>query len=515
MKRRLLGLATATAVAVLGAACDQAPPSAPQDSPAFKPAPPPGSFPCLFTGNPSLGSAINGYFTVPADKKTASDIAAAMQDHFTGTDPYGGAQDLGFDLLSFLGQVSRRGAGSSPEAGALVAQYAVRCMFNVSLQTGKGQDFEEWPTANQFDFASSLNFAAGGAWYVRGKSGTGGDPATDPVIGTKSGPNSASGNLSALGLANPRSQTNPDGQIWNQVLSTRTLIYGEPVFSGPLVMTGYDWKLIPRRLGSTIPDFTPYAVVALCQGLRPGVPPDEAFSTTELVHQQNLGFLGASTASTLCGTLAPTAMLDAPAGRFEFVGRLLRAADRLFGVQPLTATTVLVSKGGTTSTAKTTEYTLGEVSTVQLDVTVQPPRSITVNSTRFNLSVKVSTPPEPVGGVTVQLSVVNNSGPTHIFEITAAGLQAGYAGCNPNDNVAGQPPYVVSPGETTETTIGLLGTTETVAKWDKNDPDVTKRRALCIDKTGTATIVAQSFSAGAPDAAHGSTSSSPTSVKGQ
>jgi hypothetical protein len=508
MKRRLLGLATATAVAVLGAACDQAPPSAPQDTPAFKPVPPP-AFPCLFTGNPSLGSAINGYFTVPADKKTASDIAAAMQNGFTGSDPYAGARDLGFDLLSFLGQVSRRGGGSSPGAGALVAQYSVQCMFNVSLQTGKGQDFEGWPTANQFDFASSLNFAAGGALYVRGKPGIGGDPATDPVVGTKSGLSSASGNLSALGLPDPTTQT------WSQVLSTRTLIYGEPVFSSPLVMTGYDWKLIPRRLGSTIPDFTPYAVIALCQGLRPGVPPDEAFSTTELVHQQNLGFLGATAATTLCGTAAPTAMLNAPAGRFEFVGRLLRAADQLFGVHPLVATTVATTKGGTTSTAKTTEYTLDDVSTVQLDVTVQPPRSMTVSSTRFNLSVKVSTPPEPVGGVAVQLSVVNNSGPTHIFEITAAGLANNYPGCNPNDNLAGQPPYVVDASETTETTIGLEGTTETVAKWDKNDPDVTKRRALCIDKTGTATILAESFSAGAPDAAQGSTSTNPTNVKGQ
>jgi hypothetical protein len=105
MVRRLFGLATAIAVAVFATACDQAPPSAPQDGPAFKPAPPAGSFPCAFTGNPSLGNAINSYFTVAADKKTASDYAGLMQTGFGTNSNYAGARDHGYDLLSFLGVV--------------------------------------------------------------------------------------------------------------------------------------------------------------------------------------------------------------------------------------------------------------------------------------------------------------------------------------------------------------------------------------------------------------------------
>jgi hypothetical protein len=494
MDRRLFGLATAIAVAVFATACDQAPPSAPQDGPAFKPAPT-AAFPCAFTGNPSLGNAINSYFTVTAEKKQANDFATVMQEDFTGTDPYAGARDAGYDLLSFLGEVSRRGTGASPEAGASVAQQAIQCMYNVSAARNHGDDFEGWPTDNQFDFASSLRPTFGGAWYVRGKEGT---DAEAPAIGNIASLNTTSdfaGNLSAI---NP--PIFPAAYSWSQVLkNTRTLVYGEPVYNG-LTTTGYDWKLIPRSI-----KFTPHAVVALCQGLHP----DQLFPDAALVHQQFVGFLGAPYIGNLCTTDPPMAMLDAQWGRFAFIGKLASAADRLFAPQELAASVAVATSGtgGSVCCAKSSEFTSEEVPTVQLDV-LPPnvPHSIKVSTDRFSLTIKVSTPDaaaEPVGGVKVSLSIVNNSGPTHIYEITSAGKEAGYLGCNPADN----PAYVVPAEETTLGVVSSDGTAApTIASWVDN---------LCIDKTGTATIVATSVSDGNPNAAQATITAAMTTVKGQ
>jgi hypothetical protein len=495
MDRRLFGLAAATAVAVFASACDQAPPSAPQDGPAFKPAPT-VTFPCAFTGNPSLGSAINAYFTVAADKKTASDYATLMQDGFGTTSNYAGALDPGYDLLSFLGQVSRRGGGASPAAGGSVAQQAIQCMINVNLALGPGQDFFHWPTDNQFDFASSLNSALGGAWYVRGKAAV---DAEQPAIANLATGNTtidpAGGNLSAL---NP--PISPTAYTWNQILGgTRTLVYGEPTTSG------YDWKLIPRTV-----KFTPYAVVALCQGLRPG----GEFLSTELVHQQDVGVLGAPNIGTLCGTTPlPVAMLDAQWGRFALIGQLARAANRFFAPQELAAASVATGTGGSLCCAKSSEFTAEDVPTVQLDVnslTLGP--TIKVNTGRFALAIQVSTPPEPVGGVKVVLSIVNNSGPTHINEVTPAGITAGYKGCDLTATVPGPNnttvPAVVPAEEITLGVVSPDGSANqtTIASWPGN---------LCIDKTGTATLIASSVSDGNSQAAKGQITVRSTTVKAQ
>jgi hypothetical protein len=502
MDRRLFGLAAATAVAVFASACDQAPPSAPQDGLAFKPAPPPPAFPCAFTGNPSLGSAINAYFTVAADKKQANDIATLMQDGFA-INSYAGALDPGYDLLSLLGQVSRRGGGASPGAGASVAQQAIQCMINVNLALQPGQDFFQWPTNNQFDFASSLNPALGGAWYVRGKAGV---DAEQPAIANLASRNTtadpAGGNLSALSPP-----IFPTAYTWNQILvqnqaqtATRTLVYGEPTTSG------YDWKLIPRTV-----KFSPYAVVALCQGLRPV---GQEFPSSALVHQQDVGFLGAPSIGTLCGTTPlPVAMLDAQWGRFALIGQLARAANRFFAPQELAAATVLTGTGGSLCCAKSSEFTAEDVATVQLDVTTLTlGPTIKVNTGRFALAIKVSTPPEPVGGVKVVLSVINNSGPTHINEVTPAGLDAHYAGCDLNATVTGPNnttvPAVVPAEEITLGVVSPDGSANqtTIASWPGN---------LCIDKTGTATVIASSVSDGNSQAAKGQITVASTTVKGQ
>ena len=505
MDRRLFGLAAATAVAVFASACDQAPPSAPQDGLAFKPAPPPPAFPCAFTGNPSLGSAINAYFTVAADKKQANDLATLMQDGFGTTSNYAGALDPGYDLLSLLGQVSRRGGGASPAAGASVAQQAIQCMINVNLALGPGQDFFQWPTNNQFDFASSLNPALGGAWYVRGKAGV---DAEQPAIANLASRNTtadpAGGNLSALSPP-----IFPTAYSWNQILvqnqaqtATRTLVYGEPTTSG------YDWKLIPRTV-----KFSPYAVVALCQGLRPV---GQEFSSTELVHQHGVGVLGVPNIGTLCGTTPlPVATLDAQWGRFALIGQLARAANRFFAPQELAAASVLTGTGGSLCCAKSSEFTAEDVPTVQLDInslTLGP--TIKVNTGRFGLAIQVSTPPEPVGGVKVVLSVINNSGPTHINEITPDGITAGYTGCDLTATVPGPNNTTVPaavPAE--EITLGVVSsdpnTTEpikTIASWPGN---------LCIDKTGTASVIATAVSDGNSQAAKGQITVGSTLVKGQ
>jgi hypothetical protein len=503
MDRRLFGLAAATAVAVFAGACDQAPPSAPQDGPAFKPVPT-VSVACAFTGNPSLGNAINAYFTVAADKKTANDYAALMQAGFGTTSNYGGARDPGYDLLSLLGKVSRQGTGASPAAGGSVAQQAIQCMFNVGEALGAGQDFFEWPSNNQFDFASSLNPALGGAWYVRGKAAV---DAEQPAIANLASRNTiadpAGGNLSALSPP-----IFPTAYSWNQILvqnqaqtATRTLVYGEPTTSG------YDWKLIPRTV-----KFSPYAVVALCQGLRPV---GQQFLSTELVHQQDVGVLGAPNIGTLCGTAPPLAMLDAQWGRFALIGQLARAANRFFAPQELAAASVLTGTGGSLCCAKSSEFTAEDVPTVQLDIV---PNSLTlgptikVNTGRFGLAIKVSTPPDPVGGVKVVLSIVNNSGPTHINEVTPAGLVAHYPGCDLNATVPGPNNTTVSavvPAE--EITLGVVSpdgsaNQTTIASWPGN---------LCIDKTGTATVIASSVSDGNSQAAKGQITVGSTTVKGQ
>jgi hypothetical protein len=397
----------------------------------------------------------------------------------------------------------RQGTGASPEAAAAVAQQSIQCMFNVSADLAV--EFKDWPTDNQFDFASSLNPALGGAWYVRGKLS---DP-TSPAIGNLASLNTsgdkARGNLSVLSPP-----VVPAGATWNGILAgTRTLIHGEPVKNVDNKIIGYDWKLLLRTV-----KFTPHAVVALCQGLHPL--PGEDFPDASLVHEQDIGFLGSPNIGTLCGT-EPVALatLDAQWGRFAFVGQLARAANRLFAPQELAATATVgtTGTGGSVCCAKSSEFTSEEVPAAHLEVSGNsPPSTLKVSTGRFSLAIKVSTPAvapdvsEPIGGVKVTLTIVNNSGPTHIFEITPAGVTNNYTGCNPADNPASGDPWVVPAEETTLAVVSPDGEeAETIATWPR----------LCIDKTGTANIIATSVSDGNPNAAQGTISAGTTIVRGQ
>ena len=127
MTRRLIGLAATLTVAVLAAACDEAPPTSPAaDEPSLVQTPSP--YACLFSGNPSLPRAAATYFTVSADQRAASDLITQMEAGFTASS-YAGAREKGFDLLTLIGLASRAGTGSSATDGAAAVQMAIRCMF--------------------------------------------------------------------------------------------------------------------------------------------------------------------------------------------------------------------------------------------------------------------------------------------------------------------------------------------------------------------------------------------------
>ena len=86
MARRLFGLAAAVASAVLAIACNEAPPSAPQDGPSFAKAVD-LDFACLFTGNPSLSNSAGSYFQTNDDRKAASGWITLMQDGYEAGGP--------------------------------------------------------------------------------------------------------------------------------------------------------------------------------------------------------------------------------------------------------------------------------------------------------------------------------------------------------------------------------------------------------------------------------------------
>jgi hypothetical protein len=235
------------------------------------------------------------------------------------------------------------------------------------------------------------------------------------------------------------------------------------------------------------------------------------------VHQQDVGVLGAPNIGTLCGTTPlPVAMLDAQWGRFALIGQLARAANRFFAPQELAAASVATGTGGSLCCAKSSEFTAEDVPTVNLVVVgPNPPLTLKVNTGRFGLAIQVSTPstpPEPVGGVKVVLSIVNNSGPTHINEVTPAGITADYKGCDLTATVPGPNnttvPAVVPAEETTLGVVSSDGSANetTIASWPGN---------LCIDKTGTATIIVTSVSDGNSQAAKGQITAGSTTVKGQ
>lgn len=480
MTRRLIGLTATLTVAVLAAACDEAPPTSPTGPSLVQTASP---FACAFTGNPSLSSAINGYFTSSADRKTASDLAALLQTAYNTapTPNYTGAKDPGFNLLVFVGQTARKsGAGSSPAAGAAVVRQTIQCMFDVAANIGTVTTpgaFFGWgdPASAQFDFASALDISQGGTFHVRG--GTS-DPAKDPAVGNLAdavtGSATAAGNLSVLSPPQV-SPTDTTKKTWSSILTntSRVLIYGNAVEGG------YDWKLIPRNTG-----FAPSATVALCQGL------GTSFTTTDMVNQSGVGVLGYIDVDYLCGTspiVASTGLRGLLLQQFARVGDLLAPA-------PLSASSALVLStiGGSLSGAKGDAFTGTSVPAVALTLTISDPKNpLKVNTGNLGtITVKVQTPlpapQSPVGGVTVTLAAVNNNGFTQVGEIIQG------RGC-----VAPVQP------KTTVATIGVGGiTAETSVSWIN----------ACITKTGVVAITATSKAVGR-DGGIGSTSSTKFNVK--
>jgi hypothetical protein len=365
-----------------------------------------------------------------------------MQTAFGSTNNYAAARDPGYSLLSLAGRVSRAGTNNGPAAGDALVKQAVQCMFDV--QAGLGGDFTGWPTDPQFDFASALTPAAGGAFFVRG--GTNDSTAfviANDVSRIPEGGTSIDGNVSGVAPGN--------GVSWSSLLGTRTLIYGQPV------LNGFDWKLIPRSVA-----FTPFAVIALCAAARPG----QEYSSSVMVAQQSVGVIGYQTADTVCGSEVPVALT--PARRaYALLGRLLSPT-------PLRAAVAQRVFGGGAGGAKGDKFTVQDLPTVKLLFTKNPPANVKVNTGRISVTVNVSTPPDPAGGVEVRLSATNNNGtPTELLQ----GSSTPGAGCSA---AAGATP--VAP-KVTLLTVGPGGTSQlTNVSWDN----------LCVTKTGALTIVASS-----------------------
>lgn len=483
MARRLTGFVAAVAGVCFAAACDQAPPSAPQDSPSFGRGASPNA--CVFTGNPSLSNSAGSYFQTNDDRKSASGWISAMQEGYEATGP-GGARDAGYSLLALTGAASRDASrAGSIDIGETMVKQAINCMYDTKNPPDP-TDFTGWPDDDQYDFSAALDAPAGGAFFVRGKTGVDSDllPAIGNLSSFNSGTDPAGGNVSAIAPA--------PGKTWPQVLSNkRTLIYGNPVTDG------FDWKLIGRNT-----TFTPFAIVALCQAVHPG----EDFDDEAMVFQESVGSLGfQQETAALCGTDPSTLSLGFGGhGGFALLKRLFVAADRMLSPEPLHAA-VLATRtiGGSASGAKADEFTVLNLPTVNLRFTVQPPRRPRV-SERFPITVDVTTPAgDPAGGITVTLGTTTNNGTgTAIYEITSAAPSA-YNGCSLGDNPASGAPWVVTPSKTTLGTVGPDGTSRsTTAHWDK----------LCFTKPGKLQTVATSQAAGNTAAGNGTKLSSSSNV---
>jgi hypothetical protein len=351
MTRKPLGVLALAAAAAFVAACgDDSTPSSPVDTggPSFAVTP---AFPCTFNGNPSLSKAIGDYFTVSSEKSTANGYASQMQTAYnTAPAPnFVKARGPGFDLLKFVGDVARAGHGSSRDNGAAVIRQAIQCMYNVSAATGSGQLFEGWPTNAQFDFASALDFASGGAYSVRGDATK--DALTAPVVARIAGfVPEVDGNASVMAPT--------DTSDWSKTLKQRVLIYGNvvPLTGAP---TGYDWKLIPRDA-----TFDPNGVVALCNGL--GLD----FLSSGMIHQEGVGMLAFLDATALCGT-NPVVAVQSP----SLFGRLTQFAARALTPAPAFAATTLVGKtgGGGIGGVKSDVFNIDQVTNVTLEWFQAPP----------------------------------------------------------------------------------------------------------------------------------------------
>jgi hypothetical protein len=462
MARRFFGFAAAAAAVVVAAACNETPPSAPQDAPSFGKAVSPNA--CLFTGNPSLSNSAGAYFLTNVDRKAAADLITAMQDGYAASGT-AGARDAGYSLLALTGAASRDPArAGSIDIGETMVKQAVNCMYDTKNTT----DFSGWPDDGQYDFSAALDAPNGGAFFVRGGTTDPSGPAVGNLASLNTGADPAAGNVSGMAP--------PDQKTWADILANnsqkRILIYGEPV------PDGFDWKLIGRN--ST---FSPFVVVALCQGVHPG----QEFNAADVIFQESVGSLGVQP-NAICGTLPSSFALGGYGrGGFGLVSRFVAMAGRMLTPEPLHATTLATTIGGSASGAKKDEFTVLNLPTVNLKFTVQPPRRPKVNQ-RFPITVDVTTPAgDPAGGITVTLSTTTNNGTgTAVYAITSEAPST-YAGCSPKDNPSTGLPWVVVPVDTTLNTVDTDGTTAaTVAHWDK----------VCFTKTGNVQIVATSQAAG-------------------
>jgi hypothetical protein len=456
MRCTALGLAAATAVVVM--ACDQPRVSEPADSqdPISAVV---TSTACLFTGNPSLSKAASTYFTLKAEQDTASDLITQIQTAYNASPRNTAvAKDKTYDLLALVGRASRRGNGSSADDGEDLVKLAINCGFSQDL--GNVNEFPDYPNGDRWDFSKALTPLAGGAFYVRGGAN---DPNTGPVIGNVAGANgvvTAAGNISGLippaGL-NWRNSTTPPAAR-DGILDQRVLIYGEPTLDG-MSISGYDWKLVSRNT-----QFTPRAVVALCPAANGG----QAYNDDDMVHQEGVGVIGfQDDGSTICGTIRPIAMDGGRAG-FGVINRLVEFARAAFSAEPLSAAVATTNLTGGVRGAKGDKFNDQTVSTVKLEFTEDMPKTkIKVNTGRFNLTVKVSTPPEPVGGEEISLQFFNNNGtPTNVYQV----IDPTVTNCT---LAAGK--VIPVPTLTTEVTVGIGGTNPvTAVRWTN----------LCGTKTG-------------------------------
>ena len=466
-----------TAVALLGlaavvSACDQPSPSAPVEGlSSVRPAPPSATA-CVFTGNPSLSSSANSYFTVSADRRAAADLIDQMQ----AAREAGNTADTrryGFALLSLVGQVSRGASPGDLAVGALLTKQAFNCMY--ATGGADAGSFEGWPNDPHYDFAAALDADNGGAYYVRGGAA---DHATAPAVGNIAELNNsvdpAGGNVSAIAPAGASASSD----TWSEVLGQQVLFFGNPVENG------YDWKVLPRDA-----TFSPYARVALCQGVNGG---GQEYADDEMIHQFGVGVIGFVPADGLCGTPPPVAAVHGR-GAFGRLASLTRSLAGLLSPEPLHASlSVALSRGGTASGAKGDKFTSRNLPAVNLAVSVgdlAAKNTVKLNTGRFSVTVTVTTPDtrEPVGGILVSLSGTNNNGtPTNIYEV----VDPSYTG-----DCTLTPGKVEPPVEKTLSTVDVDGTTATTrAVWTRN---------LCVSSPGGLIINASSVAENNPSAGHG------------
>ena len=311
MARPLFSVAALVAAVAFAAACsDDSPTLSPSDGPSFVVTSPNA---CTFNGNPSLNKAIGDYFTVTADKSTRDHPRHGHSDgvqYRTGAQLHRGSRARLRPLEARRPGGARR-SGSSTTNGAAVIRQTLQCMYNVPAATGAGQAFEGWPTAEQFNFKSALEFADGGAFFVRGDATK--DDETAPVVAQVSGPD--------LKRRRPATSRSWQREWWCHLVDDpgragadlRQPLPDDAGCRDPRA----NWKFIPRSA-----TFDPNGVVALCSGL--GID----FGDSGMIIQAGVGVLNFIDASTLCDS--PVVALQ---GR-SLLQRMSRFAVRALSPEP-------------------------------------------------------------------------------------------------------------------------------------------------------------------------------------